>query len=68
MVQVADRIYSRRVLARMSQADLAELSGCSRNQIGRIERGVHLPRTDTLVRIAAALGLSVGELLEVDPS
>ena len=50
----------------LSQEQLAELVGGSYGQsdISRIERGhIELPRMDTLVRLASALKVPVGDLL-----
>lgn len=47
----------------MSQEELAQKAGLSANYIGLIERGVKQPTLDSLARIAAAVQLSVGNLL-----
>ena len=39
----------------LSQRKLAEKGGVSPRWIGRIERGIHLPNTQLLLRIASAL-------------
>lgn len=46
-----------------SQAQVAEKAQMSRIAYGNIEAGTSSPRVDTLVRLAAALGVSVQELL-----
>lgn len=46
----------------MSQEQLAERAGTDLTQIGGIERGVRNPSYTTLVRLAAALETSVGEI------
>ena len=46
----------------LSQEQLAERAGTDLTQIGGIERGVGNPSYTTLVRLAAALETSVGEL------
>ena len=51
-----------RLEAEMSQETLAEAAGTDLTQVGGIERGVRNPSYTTLVRLAAALGTSVGEL------
>ena len=43
----------------LSQPTLAELSGLQQAEISRIETGVANPTTDTLVRLAAALHLTL---------
>ncbi len=47
----------------MTQEYLAELVDVSPNHISVIERGVKIPRLDTFVAIANALGVSADELL-----
>ncbi len=46
-----------------TQADLAERVGIAAEVCGRLERGRVLPRADTLVRLAVALGVSSDALL-----
>lgn len=48
----------------MSQEQLAELAGTNYKYIGRIELGKVNPGADLLVRLAHALGVTVGELFE----
>jgi len=48
----------------MSQERLAELAGTNYKYIGRIELGKVNPGADLLVRLAHALGVTVGELFE----
>ncbi len=47
-----------------SQADLAVKSGVSREYIARLETGHHDPSLSTLVKLAEALKVRVGSLLE----
>lgn len=51
-----------RLEAEMSQESLAEAAGTDLTQVGGVERGVRNPSYTTLLRLAAALGTSVGEL------
>jgi len=46
----------------MSQEELAERANTDLTQVGGIERGVRNPSYTTLLRLAEALGTSVGEL------
>ena len=48
----------------LSQYALAELSGISRVTIARIETGKMNPTLQTLEQLAAALGVTVGELVD----
>jgi transcriptional regulator with XRE-family HTH domain len=48
---------------RLSASQLAEASGVSRAMIGKIERGESQPTAALLARLAAALGLTLSELV-----
>ena len=50
--------------AGLSQRDLAGLTGVAQPTIARVERGVEVPRVDTLARLLSACG----ESLEALPS
>lgn len=50
--------------AKLSQEELGFRASLHRTQIGVLERGGRLPRIDTLVKLAGALSVSPGELLE----
>jgi transcriptional regulator with XRE-family HTH domain len=47
-----------------SQEDLAHEAGISTSTLSRIERGLHQPSLPTLRKIAAALGVSLVDLIE----
>ncbi|MBR0695337.1 helix-turn-helix domain-containing protein [Bradyrhizobium lablabi] len=51
---------------RMTQADLADEAEVRRALISQIERGAANPTLDSLVRLAAALGVEAAELLNSD--
>jgi transcriptional regulator with XRE-family HTH domain len=51
-------------VAGLSQEELAFRADIHRTQISLIEGGDRLPRLDTLVKLAGALGVSVEELVE----
>ena len=51
----------------LSQAQLAEKSGVTRAYLSRLESGQADPSLSTLRRLAAALGISVGPLLDEAP-
>ena len=51
-----------RLEAEMSQEQLAEAAGTDLTQVGGVERGVRNPSYTTMLRLAAALGTSVGSL------
>jgi transcriptional regulator with XRE-family HTH domain len=58
------RLKQLRAAQDMSQADLADKSGVSREYIARLETGHHDPSLSTLVKLAKALKVKPGELLE----
>lgn len=57
------RIRRRRQYLDLSQEALAERAGIHRTQITHFEHGERMPLTSTLVKLAAALGVSVDQLL-----
>lgn len=67
-VEIAERFG--RNLARcrrradLSQEELGFRSSLHRTEIGMLERGIRLPRIDTLVKLAGALEVPPGELLD----
>jgi transcriptional regulator with XRE-family HTH domain len=62
-VTMGDLIECARKVKKMTQEELASLSGVSRPQIANIELGRSDIPTRTLILIAAALGVSPGDLL-----
>lgn len=50
--------------ADLSQEQLGLRSSLHRTAIGLLERGARMPRIDTLVKLAAALEIPPGELIE----
>lgn len=57
------RVRALRSAAGLTLVGLADLCGVSRAYLSDIERGNRLPALDVLDKVAAALGLSVVELL-----
>jgi transcriptional regulator with XRE-family HTH domain len=55
-------LYRRR--AGLSQEELGFRASLHRTEIGQLERGVRLPRIDTLIKLAGALSLPPGDLLK----
>lgn len=51
----------------LSQAELAELAGVSRQLVGAIEAGRHLPRVDSALGLANALAVDVSDLFASAP-
>lgn len=60
---VAWNLRRLRVRRGLSQEALAVDAGVDRSYVGRIERGVENPTVESLDRLAAALEVTVGELL-----
>ncbi len=54
---------ARRTLA-LTQEELAERSGVTRSTISRLEDGLQEARPSTLRKLAAALGVEPGELID----
>jgi transcriptional regulator with XRE-family HTH domain len=50
--------------AGLSQEEVGFDAAIHRTEVGMLERGVRLPRIDTLVKLAVALRVEVGELLD----
>ena len=48
----------------VAQEALAHLSQIERSHLGKVERGEHMPTIAIVLKIARALGLRSGELLE----
>jgi transcriptional regulator with XRE-family HTH domain len=53
-----------REAARISQEDLAFAADIHRTQVSFIEGGHRMPRLDTLVKLAGALGVTLNDLLD----
>lgn len=58
------RVRARRIELRLSQERLGQRIGKLGNEIGKIERGEKDTAVSTVVRLAEALGLDPGELVE----
>lgn len=57
--EIIVQLISRRLDLKLSQRDLSEKTGIKQPMIARIEKFESVPRLDTLVRIATALGLKI---------
>jgi HTH-type transcriptional regulator/antitoxin HipB len=67
-VEIAERLASRRRDAGYSQETLAERLGVTRQAVSKWERSESSPDTDNLIALAKLYGVSLDELLNVDPS
>ena len=62
--QFGENMARLRRRAGVSQEELGFRANLHRTEVGMLERGVRLPRLDTLLKIAGALDLEMGELVE----
>jgi transcriptional regulator with XRE-family HTH domain len=60
----AENLLILRRRAKQSQEDVGFGAGLHRTEIGSLERGERLPRIDTLVKLAGALGVTPADLLK----
>ncbi|MDO5437023.1 MAG: helix-turn-helix transcriptional regulator [bacterium] len=58
------KIRFERIKRKLSQEELAEITGLSRRAISCIECGTTDPKYTTLLSVANALGITIVELLE----
>lgn len=65
---LGERLRTLRHARGLTQAQLAERAGVSRQLVGAVEADRHLPRVDAAVRLASALSTTVEELLAPDTS
>ena len=61
---LANRIKQLRIAKKISQEELAEKAGLSRNGLGLIEQGRRWPRLATLLRISDGLGMTIEDVLK----
>jgi len=66
--EVGMRVRVARVRRRISQDQLAEIAAVSRVSLGSIERGEHAAGLITYRKIAGALGVAMGDLLDAERS
>ena len=64
---IGETIQRLRTKRRLSQEQLAELVGVSRQAVSKWELNAALPDTDKLIPLAQALGVSIDELLGNSP-
>jgi transcriptional regulator with XRE-family HTH domain len=58
----------KRLRGERPQEDLAHAAGISTSTLSRVERGLHQPSLPTLRKIAAALGVSLADLIDAAES
>ncbi|WP_431029650.1 helix-turn-helix domain-containing protein [Lysinibacillus sp. LZ02] len=65
-MEIGDRITNRRKELKLTQDQLAKLSGLSRVSIGNYERGDRVPDVESTQKIAKALGVTANDLIYGD--
>ncbi len=63
-IAFGEAVRSRRKAKDWTQEHLAEAAGISALQVGFIERGDNVPKLTLILRIAKALGVRPGELVD----
>lgn len=66
-IEMANRLYNYRKQSGLSQEELADKLGISRQSVSKWERAESCPDTDNLIRLAKLYGVSIDTLLNVDP-
>ena len=66
-VEIANRLYEYRKQNNLSQDELAEKIGVSRQAVSKWERAEASPDTDNLILLAKLYGVSLDELINSDP-
>lgn len=59
-----ESIKTRRVAIGLTQVGLAQKAQIDPQNLSKIERGLQSPSTDTLKKLALALGVSLSELID----
>jgi transcriptional regulator with XRE-family HTH domain len=62
--QFGDNLVRARRSADMSQDELSVRASVHRTEISQLERGLRIPRIDTLAKLCACLEVEAGELME----
>ena len=66
-MEIAERLYSYRKKSNLSQEQLAEKVGVSRQAISKWERAEASPDTENLIMLAKIYGVTLDELVNFDP-
>ena len=61
--QFGDNLVRCRKLAGLSQDELSVLASVHRTEISQLERGLRIPRIDTLAKLCACLEVEAAELM-----
>lgn len=54
--EIIDRLIERRQMLNLTQKQLADAAGLAQSGVARLESKKNVPRLDTLLKVAAALG------------
>jgi transcriptional regulator with XRE-family HTH domain len=65
LIALGDAIRKCRLEQNVSQEQLALMAGVDRSYLGRVERGDNNAAALTLIKIAAALGMTLAELAAI---
>ncbi|MBR4026705.1 MAG: helix-turn-helix domain-containing protein [Lachnospiraceae bacterium] len=63
---IGEQLKKRRLEAKLTQKELGEKLGITQQQIAQYESGKRIPKTETIIKIAEALGFDYYDFLEVD--
>jgi len=67
-MKLGEKIYIYRSRKELSQGDLAELLGVSRQSVSKWETDVSVPELDKLVKLCEVFGITLDELVKGDPN
>ena len=62
--RIGKRVATARKAAELTQEQLAAKVGISREYLARLEGGAHEPTLTTIVKVARALGVTPGSLID----
>ena len=62
---IGERIRELRLKSKLSQSELSTDAYLSKNQLGRLERGEHIPNIVTLYKIAKALDVNISDIVDL---
>lgn len=59
IARMVSDIVKRRKMLGLTQAEVANKAGLSQAQVARLENSSQIPRVDTLIKVAIALGMNI---------
>ncbi|WP_209977237.1 helix-turn-helix domain-containing protein [Paenibacillus eucommiae] len=59
IARMVSEIVKRRKMLGLTQNEVAKKAGLSQAQVARLENSSQIPRVDTLIKVAIALGMSI---------